>query len=90
MTYHSILKNYNWLAKVGIAGGIGALANAGQNLTEQRDRIAFASAAMWNSEQDKYSISEFGFAALMGAGFGSILELNNAAAARADEFKNLI
>lgn len=82
-------KNYNWLAKVGIAGGIGAVANVGQNLTEQRDRIAFASAAMWNSEQDQYHISEFGFAALMGAGFGSILELNNAAAARADEFKTL-
>ena len=82
-------KNYNWLAKVGIAGGIGAVANVGQNLTEQRDRIAFASAAMWNSEQDQYHISEFGFAALMGAGFGSILELNNAAAVRADEFKTL-
>lgn len=82
-------KNYNWLAKVGIAGGIGAVANVGQNLTEQRDRIAFASAAMWNSEQDQYHIAEFGFAALMGAGFGAALELNNAATARADEFKTL-
>ena len=82
-------KNYNWLAKVGIAGGIGAVANVGQNLSEQRDRIAFASAAMWNEEQDQYHISEFGFAALMGAGFGAALELNNAAAARADEFKIL-
>lgn len=66
-------KNYSYFQKVGLGAGIAGAVNAGADIRDQINRMAFASTVLYNNNQDEFSLSDTFYSFGAGVIFGGVL-----------------